>query len=109
MNFFQKKLQQIMHTKRLSQAEIADMAQVSQTTISKWLTKNSVPKVSSIEPLAKALGLTVGDLLGDFGNNEQLSEEDKRFISLPCETKKALLDYLDFATKHPELILRKRK
>lgn len=94
MNYFQKKLHQIMQTRRLSQADIAEMANVSQTTISKWLTKNSTPKISSIEPLAKSLGLSVGDLIGDFGNNIQLSEEDKCWLALSPQDKKMLLGFL---------------
>ncbi|MBR4328694.1 MAG: hypothetical protein IKP71_02485 [Candidatus Riflebacteria bacterium] len=48
-----------------------------------------------MEPLAKALGLTVGDLIGDFGQNQELLEEDKRFIALPLKRKRLLLRILD--------------
>lgn len=99
MNYFQKKLHQIMQTRRLSQADIAEMANVSQTTISKWLTKNSTPKISSVEPLAKSLGLSVGDLIGDYGNI-QLSDEDKCWLALSTQDKKMLLDFLKLINKN---------
>ena len=96
MNYFQKKLTQIMQEKNLKQSDIAEMAKLSQTTISKWLRMETLPRVRSIEPLAKALNLTVGDLIGDFGNNTNLSDDDRRFICLPPKRKKFLLKFLDF-------------
>ncbi|MBQ2593897.1 MAG: hypothetical protein II567_11545 [Candidatus Riflebacteria bacterium] len=48
----------------------------------------------NIEPLAKALNLTVGDLIGDFGNKENLTEADKKFIALPNNKKQLLLKIL---------------
>ena len=66
MNYFQKKLLQIMQDKNLKQVDIAEMANTSQTTVSKWLRMENLPRVSSIEPLAKALNTSVGELIGDF-------------------------------------------
>ncbi len=65
MNYFQKKLLQIMQDKNLKQVDIAEMANTSQTTVSKWLRMENLPRVSSIEPLAKALNTSVGELIGD--------------------------------------------
>ena len=99
MTYFSQKLQQIMQIRGLSQKELADMAHVSQAAVSKWLNTDYLPKVKSVEPLAKALNLTVGDLIGDFGNNTDLTEDDKRFICLPPNRKKFLLNFLDFLDK----------
>ena len=95
MNYLSKKLKQIMETRNLNQKDLAKMANVGQTTISKWLNSNYSPKVKNLEPLAKALGLTVGDLIGDFGQNQELLEEDKRFLALPLKRKRLLLRILD--------------
>ena len=95
MSFFIDKLKQIMETKGLTQQKLAQMSNVSNNTISKWLNGQTTPKVKNIEPLAKALNLTVGDLIGDLGNNEQLTEQDKRFISLTPQRKTILLKFLD--------------
>ena len=48
-----------------------------------------------LESLAKALGLSIGDLIGDFEANESLTEQDKRFISLSPLRKSLLLKFLD--------------
>lgn len=95
MNYLSKKLKQIMETRNLNQKDLAKMANVGQTTISKWLNSNYSPKVKNLEPLAKALGLTVGDLIGDFGAQQELLEEDKRFLALPLKRKRLLLKILD--------------
>ena len=95
MNYLSKKLKQIMESRNLNQKELAKMANVGQTTISKWLNSNYSPKVKNLEPLAKALGLSVGDLIGDFGAHQELLEEDKRFLALPLKRKRLLLKILD--------------
>ncbi len=41
-----------------------------------------MPSIVKAQSLAKSLGLSVGDLIGDFEENENLTEQDKRFISL---------------------------
>ena len=95
MNYFQKKLKLIMQTRNLKQRDLVEMTGLAQTTISSWLTKDAIPKVSSVEPLAKALGLTVGDLIGDFGPQQELLEEDKRLLALPLKSKRMLLRILE--------------
>lgn len=95
MTYLQNKLQQIMKTRGLKQKQLAEMGGVSDNAISKWVNGLSCPKIETLEPLAKALGLTIGDLTGDFGNNQELSEEDKRFIALTPQRKALLLKFLD--------------
>lgn len=102
MSYFIDKLKQIMETKGLTQQMLAKMGNVSNNTISKWLNGQTSPKVKNIEPLAKALNLTVGDLIGDWGNNESLTEQDKRFISLTPQRKTLLLNILDLIEKDNE-------
>ena len=54
-----------------------------------------MPSIDKAQSLAKALGLSVGDLIGDFEANESLTEQDKRFISLSPLRKSLLLKFLD--------------
>ncbi len=95
MNYFSKKLKQLINSKGLNQKDLAEMAHVSQATISKWVKGELSPKVKSVEPLAKALGMTVGELIGDFGYDIELTEDDKRLIALTPKQKKLLLSLLD--------------
>lgn len=84
-----------MRSRSVNQKDLATMANVTQATISKWLKGELSPKVKNLEPLAKALGLTVGDLIGDFGNKIELTEDDKRLLSLSPKHKKMLLSIFD--------------
>ena len=45
--------------------------------------------------MAKALNISVGELIGDFGGNAQLTEDDKRWLALSPKHKKFLLKVLD--------------
>ena len=95
MSQFQNRLRRAMTQKGLTQVELAKLAKVSQNSISKWLNGESCPSIDKAKALAKALGLTVGDLIGDFGQNQELLEEDKRFLALPLKRKRLLLRILD--------------
>ena len=96
MNQFKNRLRQRMTQKGLTQVELAKLANVSQNSISKWLNGESIPSIDKAVSLARALELSIGELLGDIGKNPELTEEDKRFISLTPQQKTLLLKYLDF-------------
>ena len=49
--------------KGITQAELADVLGVSSKTVSKWETAKGLPDISLIEPLAKALSVSVMELL----------------------------------------------
>lgn len=95
MTYFKSKLQQIMNERGLKQTDIAKLAKVSQNTISMWLKKSQSPNSQKLETLAKALNISVGELIGDFGGNAQLTEDDKRWLALSPKHKKFLLKVLD--------------
>lgn len=48
---------------RLTQAQLAEKLQVSDKTISKWETGKGYPDITLLEPLAKALSVSVTELL----------------------------------------------
>ena len=48
--------------KKLTQAQLADQLSVSHKTISKWETGKGLPDISLLEPLAKALGVSLPEL-----------------------------------------------
>ena len=95
MSQFTKRLRLKMTQKGLTQVELAKLAKVSQNSISKWLNGESVPSIDKAQSLARALGLSIGELLGDLGAQQELLEEDKRFLALPLKRKRLLLRFLD--------------
>ena len=84
-----------MTQKGLTQVELAKLANVSQNSISKWLNGESVPSIDKALSLAKALDLSVGELIGELESQQELLEEDKRFLALPLKRKRLLLRFLD--------------
>ena len=49
--------------KGYTQKQLADLLFLSDKTVSKWETGKGIPDVSLLEPLAKVLGVSVGELL----------------------------------------------
>lgn len=56
-------IRKLRESKKLTQEELAQRIHVSSKAVSKWETGQGFPDVSLIEPLAKALGLSVIELL----------------------------------------------
>lgn len=56
-------IKKIRESRHLTQLELAEMLQVSDKTISKWETGKGYPDISLIEPLARALQISVIELL----------------------------------------------
>ena len=60
--------------KRLTQAELADILGVNSKVISKWETGKGLPDITLIEPISKALGVSVMELMsGDTVTNKNVS------------------------------------
>ena len=83
-----------MLSRNLKQNNIAELAGVSQYTVSKWLKQGVSPNIKHVEPLAKALGVKVSELLGDYSGGIELSEADKQLLALPTHRKKFVLKML---------------
>ena len=67
--------------KGLTQKELAVTLHVSDTTVSKWERGIGFPDVSLVEPLAAALGLTIGELFAGERATEPLPQECEALLS----------------------------
>ena len=54
----------------LTQSELAEKINVSQSTVSMWETKKANPMVFKLPVIAKVLGCSIDDLFNDTGNRE---------------------------------------
>lgn len=61
---FAERLKALRKAKNMTQQELADLLGVSNKSVSRWET-GGYPDVAMLGPLAKALGVTVDDLLGE--------------------------------------------
>ena len=55
-------IRSLREKKNMTQAQMASLIGVSDKTISKWETGRGLPDITLIEPIAKALGISVGEL-----------------------------------------------
>ena len=62
-------IRKLREQKNMTQAELAEVLQVSDKAISKWETGHGYPDITLLEPLAAALGISVLELLS--GENIQ--------------------------------------
>ena len=68
-----KIIKELREKEQLTQMELAEIINVSDKTISKWETGKGLPDISLIEPLAKALKVSVIELM----NGEQITNQNK--------------------------------
>ncbi|WP_084663109.1 helix-turn-helix domain-containing protein [Treponema maltophilum] len=80
--------------------ELAERAELTQSTISSWYRKNLIPSISSLEHICSAYGITLSQFfLEDECFSEQLTKEQidilKRWHRLTRDQQKKLADFLD--------------
>ena len=56
-------IKELREKKALTQGQLADILGVSSKAVSKWETAKGLPDITLIEPLAKALGVSVMELM----------------------------------------------
>lgn len=67
-------IKQLRESKGLTQNELAEILNVSDKTVSKWETAKGLPDITLIEPLAKALNVSVLELMsGNTVTNKNIS------------------------------------
>ena len=69
-------IRRLREERKLKQEELADRIFVSSKTVSKWETGQGLPDITLLEPLAKALGISVLELFsGDEVRNQNRSAD----------------------------------
>lgn len=78
-------IKKLREKSKITQKELAEMIKVSDKTVSKWETNKGLPDVGIIEDLAKALRVSVSELLtGDLKINENISGNMKKVQFYVC-------------------------
>ena len=78
-------IKNLREKKGLTQAQLAENLSVSSKTVSKWETAKGLPDITLIEPLAKALGVSVLELMsGDTVINKNVSSNMLRSKFYVC-------------------------
>ncbi len=85
-NEFGAKIADLRKEKGLTQAQLADLLNISNKTVSRWETGEGYPEITLLSPLARALGVTVDELLAEPAkengdDDESQSDSDNSHIS----------------------------
>ena len=108
---FGAKIADLRKKKGLTQAQLADMLNISNKTISRWETGEGYPEVTLLSRLAKALGVTVDELLAEPEQEaEAVQEQPDRFESFEqvsdTENKKSKVKkHKDIPVEWPQIQL----
>lgn len=71
--------------KKLTQAQLAEILHVSDKTVSKWETAKGLPDITLLEPLAKALSISVAELMtGECITNQNRTSNMLRSLLYVC-------------------------
>ena len=62
-------IQRLWTKRRLSQEQLAELVGVSRQAVSKWELNAALPDTDKLVPLARALGVSVDELLGNVSEN----------------------------------------
>ena len=74
-------IKQLREKRGMTQKELAEIINMSDKTISKWETSRGLPDITVIADLAKALGVSIAELLtGDFRENTNQSANMKKML-----------------------------
>jgi len=78
-------IRELREKRGLTQKELAEKVLVSGKAVSKWETGKGLPDISLLEDLAKALGVSVTELLtGDLRENENVSGNMRKMHFYVC-------------------------
>ena len=78
-------IKQLREKRGMTQKELAEIINMSDKTISKWETSRGLPDITVIADLAKALGVSIAELLtGDFRENTNQSANMKKMLFYVC-------------------------
>ena len=94
------KITQMRLEKGWTEYELAERAELTQSTISSWYRKNLIPSIPSLEHICNAFGITLSQFFAtDETFSERISKEQmeilKRWNKLTKEQQKILSAFLD--------------
>ena len=96
---FGSRVAQLRKIKGITQAQLAEMLNVSNKTISRWETGDGYPDISLLKPLAMALGVSIDYLLGNEEPNRTQDPADEGGVQLG--SKQNVIRDMPFDWRHP--------
>lgn len=99
MSSILEKITRLREQRGWSEYVLSERAEMTQSTISSWYSKDMIPTVSSLERICKAFGIILSQFFAEDGEPVVLSERQSalinRFNILSGEQQDALLAFLN--------------
>jgi len=99
MNNILVKIVELREARNWSEYQLAERANIPQSTINSWYRKNMTPSISSLEKICTALDITLSQLFAASQVHYDLTDEQKSLIEkwskLNEEQKEAILNLID--------------
>lgn len=89
-----EKIEKIRIQKGMSVAKLNKVAGISHSTLSSWKTRQTMPKIESLDSICFALGISLAELLYDIDSDKLTGEEIELLTywkQLDKEQKQALM------------------
>lgn len=95
-----KKITEMRMERNWSEYELAERAELTQSTISSWYRKNLIPSIPSLERICEAFGISLSQFfLDDPTQSPKLTKEQDEILKLwnrlSKDQRKKLADFLD--------------
>ena len=92
---FAEKIIRLRKKKGYTQAQLAELLNVSNKAVSRWETAEGYPDITLLKPLSEALGISCDELLGDTKGYSDLSRYDlQRYLPYGLTLLALLLYYV---------------
>ncbi|MCR0262419.1 helix-turn-helix domain-containing protein [[Clostridium] innocuum] len=92
---FAEKIIRLRKKKGYTQAQLAELLNVSNKAVSRWETAEGYPDITLLKPLSEALGISCDELLGDSESYSDLSRYDlQRYLPYALTLLALLLYYI---------------
>ena len=92
---FAEKIIKLRKKKGYTQAQLAELLNVSNKAVSRWETAEGYPDITLLKPLSEALGISCDELLGDTESYSDLSRYDlQRYLPYALTLLALLLYYV---------------
>ena len=92
---FAEKIIKLRKKKGYTQAQLAELLNVSNKAVSRWETAEGYPDITLLKPLSEALGISCDELLGDTKSYSDLSRYDvQRYLPYALTLLALLLYYV---------------
>lgn len=98
MNYVLERIRKYRLERHWSEYQLAEKADIPQSTISSWYRKDTMPTISSISKICAALGITLADFFSNTDEAKYLNESERELLrcwaKLNDRQKNLIIDFL---------------